>query len=320
MHKKQVTILGGGNGGSISIRAMKPYLDHYDISAVIAMSDNGSSSGQLRKEFGVLPPGDILRAVLAMSRYDYEIMKRIFYESRYSKHGKLKGFGLGHLFLAFVERYDGSIINAIRPLAQALDVVGPVFPVTLTPSDLCVSLTNGETVCGEHEIDRPNWDRSIKIVQAWLDTDPGVYERAAEEIRRSDVIIIGPGSFYTSIVATLLPNGMREAIAESKAKLVYVPGRAIEANGETGPEKLSEFVTAIHTYLPRPLDAVVYNTAVLSDTQQGYYQEKVWSSIIDDVKSIQDVPIIGMPFEAAEGGSDPELLGAILHTWIQTNV
>lgn len=320
MQKKQVTILGGGNGGSISIRAMKEFTDHYSISAIIATSDSGSSSGQLRKEFGVMPPGDVLRAVLAMSAYDYDTMKRIFYESRYSKHGKLKGFGLGHLFLAFVEKYDGHIVNAIRPLAQALDVVGPVFPVTLTPSDFCVELSNGDTVCGEHEIDRPDWDRSIKIVRAWLDTDPGVYERAAEEIRNSDVIVIGPGSFYTSIVATLLPNGMREAIAESKAKLVYVPGRAIEANGETGPEKLSECIEAIHTYLPRPLDAVVYNTAILTEAQQEYYREKEWTSIIDDAKNVKDVPIIGMPFEAEKGGSDPDLLGAILHTWIQTNV
>jgi uncharacterized cofD-like protein len=320
MKKQQVTILGGGNGGSISIRAIKQYTDYYDISAIIAMSDSGSSSGQLRKEFGVLPPGDILRAILAMSRYDYELLKNIFYDSRYSKHGILKGFGLGHLFLAFVEKYDGSIINAIRPLAQALDVVGPVFPVTVMQSDLCVELSNSDTVCGEHEIDRPNWDRSIKIVRAWLDTNPDVYERAAEEIRNSDVIIIGPGSFYTSIIATLLPNGMREAIADSNAKLVYVPGRAIEANGETGPECLSEFINTIHTYLPRQLDAVVYNTSVLTETQHAYYTEKQWKSIVNDIETIIDVPIIAVPFEAEEGGSDSELLGAILHNWIQVNL
>lgn len=320
MKKIQVTILGGGNGGSISIRAMKQYTDFYDIAAIIAMSDSGSSSGQLRKEFGVLPPGDILRAVLAMSRYDYETMKRIFYESRYSKHGKLKGFGLGHLFLAFVEKYDGSIVNAIRPLAQALDVVGPVFPVTLTPSDLCVSLTNGETVSGEHEIDRPDWDRSIKIEHAWLDTDPGVYERAAEQIIASDVIVIGPGSFYTSIIATLLPNGMREAIAASSAKLIYVTGKSIEAVGETGPDHLSEFVRAIHTYLPRTLDAVVYNTTELTEAHDAYYTEKNWVPIIDDSAMVTDVPVIGMPYEADAGGADPDRLGAVLHTWIQHNL
>lgn len=315
--KKRITILGGGNGGSISIRAMKPYIDVYDISAVIAMSDSGSSSGQLRKEFGVLPPGDILRGILAMSRYDYETMKRVFYDSRYSKHGKLKGFGLGHLFLAFVEKYDGSIINAIRPLAQALDVVGPVFPVTTEQCDLCVELTNGQTVCGEHEIDRPAWDRSVTIARAWLDTDPGVYERAAEEIRQSDVLIIGPGSFYTSIVATLLPKGMREAIQASSAKLVYVPGNAIEGDGETGPTKLSEFVSALHTYLPRKVDVVVYNNTVLSREQEAHYQEKHWVQIEPDSDTITDVPVLAASYEKEGGGLDPDALGRVIHSWMQ---
>ena len=115
--KKRVTIMGGGNGGSISIRALKPFLEHYDLSAVIAMSDSGGSSGKLREEFGVLPPGDILRAIIAMSRFDYLDMKHIFYDTRYSKHGKLRGHGLGHLFIAFVEKYNGNIVDAIRPLA-----------------------------------------------------------------------------------------------------------------------------------------------------------------------------------------------------------
>jgi uncharacterized cofD-like protein len=318
--KKQITILGGGNGGSISIRAMKQHLDHYDISAIIAMSDSGSSSGQLRKEFGVLPPGDILRAVLAMSRYDYETLKRIFYESRYSKHGKLKGFGLGHLFIAFVEKYDGNIVNAIRPLAQALDAVGPVFPVTLTESDLCVELTDGREVCGEHEIDRPDWDRSIKIKRAWLDTNPQMYERARQQVLESNVIIIGPGSFYTSIIATLLPDGMQQALAETKAKLIYVPGNAIEADGETGPECLSEFVATLHNYLPRQVDAVVYNTGGIGADQAAFYAEKNWKEVVCDPDNVPDVPMIGAAYESAVGGVDHELLGNVVHNWIHGNL
>lgn len=320
MTKKKVTILGGGNGGSISIRSLKPHLADYDISAIIAMSDSGSSSGQLRKEFGVLPPGDILRAVLAMSTYNYDDMKHIFYESRYSKHGKLKGFGLGHLFIAFVEKYDGNIVNAIRPLAQALDAVGPVFPVTLTESDFCVSLSNGQEVCGEHEIDRPDWDRSVKIEKAWLDTNPDMYERARQEILDSDVIVIGPGSFYTSIIATLLPNGMKEAIAESSAKLIYVPGNAVEGDGETGPERLSEFVQILNSYLPRKVDVVVYNNCSLDELQKSYYAKKNWVKIIDDAAEIDNVPVVAAPYEKDEGGLDPVLLGNVIHEWIQNNV
>lgn len=315
MQKKKIVILGGGNGGSISIRAMKNYADFYDLSAVIAMSDSGGSSGELRREFGVLPPGDILRAILAMSRYDYDMIKHIFYDSRYSKHGKLKGFGLGHLFLAFVEKYDGSIINAIRPLAQALDVVGPVFPVTLQSVDLVAHLQDGTTVVGEHEIDRPNWSGDNRIVSCSLDPKPQGYERALEEIEQADFIIIGPGSFYTSIVATLLPVGVQDAIARSKAKLLFVPGNAVEIAGEYGPCTLSEFVSTLESYLPRELDVVLYKHILLSDIQQEYYIQKGWKQFTGDV-SLVKCPIIGAEYEKVDGGLDPKRLGSIVHDYI----
>lgn len=313
--KKNVVILGGGNGGSISIRAMKQYLDHYSLSAIIAMSDSGSSSGKLRQELGVLPPGDILRAVLAMSSHDYNLLKRIFYDTRYSEHGKLQGFGIGHLFIALAEKYNGGIIDAIRALAQAVDAVGPVFPVTLESSDLCVELFNGEKVRGEHEIDRPLWNRSVKIKHAWLEPDVLMYARAQKEILEADVIIIGPGSFYTSIIATLLPAGMKEVIARSKARLIFVSGNSIEKDGETGPVSISEIVTSLQFYLPRPLDMVLSNTAVLDSRQQKYYAEKNWEKIVIDHEKIE-VPVIAAPFELSEGGYDFQVLGRLIHEFI----
>jgi len=309
MKKKKVVVMGGGNGGSISIRALKPYIKDIEISAIIAMSDSGYSSGRLREEFGVLPPGDILRAVLAMSRYDYPLLKRIFYDSRYSKHGKLKGFGLGHLFIAFVETYDGNIVNAIRPLAQAIDAVGPVFPVTLESSDLVAKLTNGQSIKGEHEIDEPAWDRSIRISRVWLDPLPSVYERARQELVDADAIIIGPGSFYTSIIATLLPDGVKEAIGKSSAKIYYVAGNAVEGAGETGPQRLSEFVHELETYLPRSLDAVLYNNTELTQKQKEKYKNKNWVEIVDDGESITSTTVLGFDYEKRDGGLDIQKLG-----------
>lgn len=312
MHKKKVVIMGGGNGGSISIRALKPYIDKIDISAIIAMSDSGSSSGRLREEFGVLPPGDILRAVLAMSTYEYHMLKHIFYDSRYSKHGKLKGFGLGHLFIAFVEKYDGNIVNAIRPLAQAIDAVGPVFPVTLESADLVAELSNGERVKGEHEIDRPTWDRSIKIFRVSLDPAPKAYDRALQELESADAIVIGPGSFYTSIIATLLPEGVKNAIEKSAAKVYYVSGNAVEGSGETGPERLSGFLEVLHRHLPRPVEAVLYNKSELSQAQIKKYKKKNWIPIVDDSDVITNTRVIPCDYEKIEGGLDPKKLGEIL--------
>lgn len=313
--KKKVVILGGGNGGSISIRAMKQFPNEYSISAIIAMSDSGSTSGKLRQELGVLPPGDILRAVLAMSRYDYDLLKRIFYDTRYSEHGKLQGFGIGHLFLALVEKYNGGIIDAIRALAQAVDAVGPVFPVTLEQANLCVELSDETTVTGEHEIDRPNWDRSQKITRAWLEPNVEMYERARREILQADVIIIGPGSFYTSIIATLLPHGVKEALRDASAQIIFVSGNAIESNGETGPTSTSEIIDILHTYLPREVDMVISNTHELDSRQQEYYQEKGWEKIVIDHDNIH-APIIAAPFELSEGGYDCVALGRLIHTYI----
>lgn len=314
--KKKIVILGGGNGGSISIRAMKQFIDEYSISAIIAMSDSGSSSGKLREELGVLPPGDILRAVLAMSRYEYDLLKRIFYDTRYSEKGKLNGFGIGHLFIALAEKYNGGIVDAIRALAQAVDVVGPVFPVTLQQTNLCVELTNGVVVTGEHEIDRPEWDRSVRIKRAWLEPEVEMYERAKREILSAEVIIIGPGSFYTSIIATLLPQGVREALGETKAKILFVSGNTIESNGETGPTSTSEIIGILHTYLPREVDMVVSNSHKLDSRQSAYYQEKGWERIMIDTEKVV-VPIISAPFELAQGGLDPVALGQLIHDYLK---
>ncbi len=314
--KKKVVVLGGGNGGSISIRALKTYLEYYSISAVIAMSDSGSSSGRLRDELGVLPPGDILRAVLAMSRYEYTLLKRIFYDTRYAERGKLQGFGVGHLFLALVEKYNGGLIDAVRALAQALDTVGPVFPVTLERADLCVELQSGSVVVGEHHIDRPVYDRTDLIVRAWLAPDVSGYAPALHEIREADAIIIGPGSFYTSLIATLLPDGMKEALAVSSAKIIFISGNVIESVGETGPLSTSEMVDVLHRYIPRSVDVVISNTAELDSVRKKFYEEKQWKKIVIDHHRIT-VPIIASPFEYTEGGLDPAVLGELIHNYIQ---
>ncbi len=314
----KIVILGGGNGGSISIRALKPYTERLTLTAIIGMSDSGGSSGRLREEFGVLPPGDILRAVLATSQYDYDLLKRIFYEKRFTNSGKLTDHGLGHLFLALAARYTGGsgtdrgLIDAIHALSQAVDSVGAVYPVTIEPSDLCVEVSNGEIIVGEHEIDRPAYDRALTIRRAWLQPTPHIYEVAKQAILNADAIIIGPGSFYTSLIATLLPEGVKDAIRESSAKLIYVAGNGIEKNGETGPTRLSDCVQTLETYLPRPLDVIAYNSAVLDVTQKAYYDKKGWTEIIGDVDTVAGKTVIAQPFELPGGGLDPEKLGKLL--------
>lgn len=314
---KNVVIMGGGNGGSMSIRALKRFADSFNLTAVIGMTDSGGSSGRLRDEYGVLPPGDILRAILALSRYDYETIKHIFYEHRFTKTGALNDHGLGHLFIAFVEKYGGGIVDAIRALAQALDTIGPVYPVTTESARLCVELDDGRTLVGEHDIDRPGNDRARRITRAWLDPRPTVYSRAEHAIEESDVIVIGPGSFYTSLVATLLADGVAGAIERSQAKVIFVSGNGYELDGEYGPTKLCDFVLELQQYIPVKFDAIIHNHADLTEPQKAYYSEKKWGEIQCDFSGIEDYNIISMNYEHVQGGSDSDKLGAILFNCIE---
>jgi uncharacterized cofD-like protein len=314
---KNIVIMGGGNGGSMSIRALKRFSDSFQLTAVIGMTDSGGSSGRLRDEYGVLPPGDILRAVLAMSRYDYETFKHIFYEHRFSQAGALNDHGLGHLFIALVEKFGGGIVDAIRALAQALDTIGPIYPVTTDSANLSVTLDDGTVLTGEANVDRPASNSARRIVEAKLDPAPKINSRAQHAIEDADAIIIGPGSFYTSLVATLLTGGVADAIERSQAKVIFVSGNGYELNGEYGPTKLCDFVLELQKFVPTQFSAVIHNHATLTERQLAYYDEKKWGEIECDFTGIEDYNIISMNYEHVGGGSDPDKLGAILFNCIE---
>ncbi len=304
---KNVVVIGGGNGSAVVINALKPFTDQLKLSAVISMCDTGGANGRLRKEFG-LPYSDLLRATIAMSRFDSELLKRIFVQTRFVNAGKLDTHYLGNLFLALAAKYDGNVMHAVNALHQALETVGSVFPVTLESSDICVSLTDGTTVVGEHEVDRPAYDRSNKIVRAWLQPASMLYEGAKKVIEQADVIIFGPGSLYTSIIPNLLVTGMAEVLQASKAKLYFISGNSYEAGGETGPETIAEAVNTMQGYLPRALSGVLFNTSPLV----AKYKDGQTVLYTDDSANVKDIPLVKEDFGTAEGLVDAKKLGALL--------
>lgn len=312
MQKKKIVVIGGGNGSAVTIRALKTHKDIFDISAVVSMSDSGGSSGRLRREFNTLPPGDIMRAILAMSRYDFDWLKKIFYSTRFSNTGKLSDHNLGNLFLTFGNNYDGDYANGLKALEQALDVVGKVYPSTTDSTDLVAELTNGEVVKGEADIDRPSYGRSLKIKKAWLEPTGEAYKKSREVIEEADFITLGPGSLYTSIVAAILPNGLKETINRSKAKLIFIAGGKYEKMGETGPERLSDFVLALQKYLPRKIDYVVHNSKELNEKGKKRYQEKEWEVFEFDPENIREYNVVSRDYENPDGFLSYESLGRIL--------
>ena len=310
--KKKVVVLGGGNGSAVSLVALKQNVDLFDISAVITMSDSGGSSGRLREEFRGLPTGDIMRATLALTKYDYPTLKKIFYSNRFSGADQLDGHNLGNLFLILSEHYTGDFMSALRALEQAVEVVGHAYPATLEPTQLAAELTDGQIIHGEANLDRPKYDKNLKIKRIWLEPAGRIYEEAKETIIEADYILLGPGSFYTSIIATVLVGGVREAISDSRAKMIFIAGDKIDRAGETGPEKLSDFVSVLQSYLPKPLDLVLFNNHETNPEQQKYYESRGWMTYERDPENIRGVPVDGFDFERDDGGLCAIKLGAKL--------
>lgn len=322
MNKKiKVVVVGGGNGSAIVLEALKKYFDRLEISAVVSISDSAGSSGELRRKFKLPPPGDILRAVLGLSPYDYRMLKKIFYGNRFLhlKNFKvkgairgLKGHNLGNLFLMLLANAEKDYVSAIKALEFAVEAKGHVYPVALAQTDLCVSLTNGQVIKTEGAIDRPKYNKKLKIKQAFLKPQVKIYLEAKNVLEKADVIIFSPGSLYCSVIAALLPAGVDSAINKSKAKLIYIPGDAYEIKGETGPEKLSEFVSQIEQYLPRALDVVMYNNCKLSPRLKARYQEKGWVQFAKDIENVKTKKLIGADFEKSVGGLSSEKLAPFL--------
>jgi uncharacterized cofD-like protein len=311
-NKLKVVVIGGGNGSAVCLEGLKNYTDAIELSAVISMSDSGGSSGRLRREFNTLPPGDIMRAILSLSKYDYESLRKIFYKPRFQNAGKLDSHNLGNLFLTLASQFSGNFLFALEALSQSVETKGIVYPVTLDNIDLIAELEDGTIIRTEVFIDNPEYNRGLKIKRVWLEPHCEAYDKAQAAIQDANIIILSPGSLYTSIIATLLPNGIKQSINQSKAKIVYVPGNAYRLDGETGPEKLSEMVEHLQRYLPRPIDMVIHNNFKARRKLINFYKKRKWGIFRFDKQLLASTPVESLNLEAAGGGLDPKKVGSII--------
>lgn len=315
--KKNIVVFGGGNGSANTLVALKQNLERYNIDAIITVSDSGGSSGRLRNELGVLPPGDIMRGVLALSIFDYSILKKIFFQNRFKVEGKLNKHNLGNLFLALSEKYGGGSIKAIRALEESVEAVGRVHPVTLKAGNLVAKLNNGKIIKSEAKIDEPEYDLSFRIKNVYLEPKLKANPEAVKAVLAADYIIISSGSLYTSIVASLLPIGIKEAIDKSDAKIIFVSGNAYHLYGETGPKVLSEIVSELELYLPRKIDYILYNKHKLNTKEKEHYKKKTWGVFENDSKNLLGRNVVAFDFSRPDGGLSSIKLGKKLKELIK---
>lgn len=276
---KKVVVIGGGTGSFTVLRGLKDY--DIDITAVVNMTDDGGSTGILRDEFGILPPGDVRRCLVALSD-STEIMKDLF-QYRFTDGSSLKGHSLGNLLLTALKHITGSDEKAIREACRILNIKGKVLPVTLSDCRLKAELEDGTVVEGEKNLDNPKHDGNLRITRLSLDSPAVAYDDTLHAIASADVIVLGPGDLYGSVIANLVVEKISSAIRESKAIKVYVCN-IMTKHGETNNFRVSNFVLEIEKYLGKgSLDYVIVNSSVISpELLKNYSMEKASPVVFDE--------------------------------------
>jgi uncharacterized cofD-like protein len=261
MKQTRLVTIGGGSGQFALLSGLREK-DLLDITAVVSMVDSGGSTGRLRDELGILPPGDILKCILALSPY-HEVARTILLK-RFSGDRRLKGHNAGNMLLTMLSRYTGSFPTGVRALAEILDVRGTILPVTLVKATLVAELTDGSRILGESAIDVPRGNQREKIHDVYLvphhhDTIC-VYPPVIEALHKADYVVLGPGDLFTSIMPNLVVPGVKEALQKTSAPLVFVIN-IMTKFGETHGYKARDFVATLEKCIGKRLDGIIYNTA-----------------------------------------------------------
>ena len=258
LRELNIGCFGGGTGLPSLLGGLKsnPWLK---LNAVVTMFDSGGSSGQLRDELGVLPPGDVLKCALALSRNEGEARRVLLSRlPTLEHHSPLAGHTGGNLLLSMMEQYSGDFLAAVDGLRALLGCKGRVWPVSVQPASLCAQYGDGTETRGEVEVDAGQ-SRGHHVRKLWLEPQVEIHPAVADAIRGFDAVIIGPGSFYTSLMPPLLVRGVKEALAGVRGPIVLIANLLTEGQGMIG-FTASEAASWVAHAIDRPVDVVIANT------------------------------------------------------------
>ncbi len=288
----RVVAIGGGTGLSTLLRGLKHYVSRrrqesqrhpiIDLAAIVTVTDDGGSSGRLRREYKVLPPGDIRNCMVALSQ-DEALLGRLF-QYRFHAGRGLSGHSFGNLFLTALTHVTGDFAEAVRVSGEVLAIRGRIFPATLENVSLAALMSDGSTVLGETKIARRGKKiRRLSLRPRQVNPLPEVLEA----IREANLILIGPGSLYTSILPNLLVSGVAEAIEKSSATRVYIANLMTQP-GETDGLSLAEHVAALYDHTRRKLiDWVVASNQAVSPSVAGRYRKEGAEPVRVDLPKLQ---------------------------------
>lgn len=277
MTEKKVTVIGGGTGTFVVLSGLKKL--PIDIAAVVTMMDSGGSTGRLRDQLGVLPPGDVRQCLVALSEAT-DLWRKLFVY-RFDS-GDLQGHTFGNLFISALEKVSSNYDEVLETAEYVLKTKGKVFPVTYQKAHLCVEYENGKSLKGEGLIDENILEKS-KIRKAYLDPEVQAEEKAIQRILDSDVVIVGPGDLYTSIIPVFLPKGIIDAFVKTKAKIIYIMN-LMTKRGQTTEYKAMDFIHDFQKYSGRNPDIVLYNNNIhIPKEAIDRYQEQGENTVTNDI-------------------------------------
>ncbi len=310
----KIAAIGGGTGLSTMLRGLKRHTNN--LTAIVTVADDGGGSGVLRQELGMLPPGDVRNCLEALANVEPLMGELLHY--RFTE-GSLKGQSFGNLFLAALNGISGgSFDQAVSRMSQVLAITGRVIPVTTSNVQLEAEFENGAKVLGESKIFYCKKREDCRIHQVrLLPEHPPALEAALEAIREADMILLGPGSLYTSIIPNLLVDGVAQAIAGSSALKVYI-ANVMTQEGETEGYTNADHIRAIFQHsLPELFPLCLVNSSVIPpEVLERYAQEGAEPLRYDKAKCAElGVELVSRPVSMVRDGyvrHDPELLAAAL--------
>lgn len=271
----KIVVLGGGTGIPVLLRGLKNYTSN--ITAIITVTDDGGSSGRLRTEMGILPPGDIRNCLVALATAE-PLMEKLF-QYRFEGNCELAGHSFGNLFITALTETTGDFLEALRESSRILAVKGRVLPSTLENTVLGAQMTNGEVVWGETKIVAS--PRQIKRVFLKSET-AGALPEAIEAIQNADGIVVGPGSLYTSVLPNLLIKEIGEALDKSQAPKIYICN-IMTQHGETDGMTAAAHIEALYSHIGKALftHTLLNMNGIKQDVLERYHAENAFIVLND---------------------------------------
>src|SRR3989344_3642160 len=289
---KNVMTVGGGTGSYTVLSGLKD-LKNVSLTALVSMADDVGSTGVLRDELGVLPPGDVRQCLVALSEHSDKVRKLMNYRFQ---NGALSGHSFGNIFLAALEKVTGDFALGVEIASEILKIKGKVVPITKDKADLLVELSNGKIINGENAIQNTNVQRN-GIKKIFYKNKISLSEHAKVAILNADAIILGPGNYYCSIVPNLIIGGFKEAINKSRAKIIF-PVNLTNKLGHTAGWRVSDYVRDIEERIGKKIDIILVNNKKPNPAQIKAYEseEGKGALVLDDLeeKRVVRAPLLSL--------------------------